>query len=300
MELQLISQNDSVSPHNITTGIGIGAIELAVYFFVSYNIRKYWYTQLKHINVISYYWMTMTVLTCIWECAFILQYQSVHEYAEELVVTNTHVWTQKYNVSDINPWKLSKIFYAEYGAHADREYIQLHNYWSRLIEGSHAGLCGLFSLLAIIFSIHNKSQLYIISATVAMSSQLMNSILYMGQYFLQVSDPSSVNYPSASFPCGFALLARAFMYVNVFWTVMPLYTIIMEYVSYLYHSNINKIKKQYSENQKSDMIFQKIINFPLESNHIQQTRRYQRKQLNRRSNNEYKYNEHKYQGYKYN
>ena len=60
----------------------------------------------------------------------------------------------------------------------------------------------------------------------------MNSILYMSQYFFQVNDPSSVNYPSSEFPCGFALLERGFMYVNVFWTLMPLYVIMMEYMLY--------------------------------------------------------------------
>ena len=54
----------------------------------------------------------------------------------------------------------------------------------------------------------------------------------MAQYFYQVNDPSSVNYPSAEFPCGFALFERGFMYVNVFWTLMPLYVITMEYILY--------------------------------------------------------------------
>jgi hypothetical protein len=174
----------------------------------------------------------MTVLTFIWEVAFICQYKEVHNYAEELVQNNSHVWTQKYTLSNINPWKLSKIFYAEYGAHADREYIQLDNYWSRLIEGSHAGLCGIFSLLAIVFRTHNKRELFVISATVAMSTQLMNSILYMGQYFYQVFDPHNVNYPSSEFPFGNFMSDRGFMYVNVFWTLMPLYVIVMEYCLY--------------------------------------------------------------------
>ena len=54
----------------------------------------------------------------------------------------------------------------------------------------------------------------------------------MAQYFYQMRDPNSVNYQSSDFPAGFALWERAFMYVNVFWTVMPLYVIIMEYILY--------------------------------------------------------------------
>ena len=47
-------------------------------------------------------------------------------------------------------------------------------------------------------------------------TQLMNSILYMGQYFLQTQDPNNINYNNASFPTGVLLTKRGFMYVNVF------------------------------------------------------------------------------------
>lgn len=214
-----------------TSGIGIGAVEIGLYLIVGFMLRDTFWS-LRKINIISYFWLLMTVLTGIWEFAFISQYKDVHNYAETFIQNNTHVWTTRYDYSYINPWKLSKIFYAEYGAHADREYIALDNHWSRVIEGSHAVLCGLFALLAIYFKTKSQKNLFVISATVSMSTQLMNSILYMGQYFFQVNDPSSVNYPSAEFPCGFALLERGFMYVNVFWTLMPLYVITMEYILY--------------------------------------------------------------------
>ena len=54
-----------------------------------------------------------------------------------------------------------------------------------------------------------------------MGNQLMNSILYMGQYFIQTGDKDSVNYNDDNFPVGFLLYKRAFMYVNIFWTIMP-------------------------------------------------------------------------------
>ena len=214
-----------------TSGIGIGVIEIAIYLWVGFILRDVFHS-LKKLNIISYLWLLMTVLTGIWEFAFISQYKEVHDYAETFVQNNTHVWTTRYDLSYVNPWKLSRIFYAEYGAHADREYIALDNHWSRVIEGSHAILCGLFATLALYFKSHRKNKLFVISATVAMSTQLMNSILYMAQYFYQMRDPNSVNYPSAEFPAGFALWERAFMYVNVFWTLMPLYVIIMEYILY--------------------------------------------------------------------
>ena len=214
-----------------TTGIGIGVIEIAIYLFVGFTLRND-HPSLKNVNILSYFWLLMTVLTGIWEFAFISQYKEVHDYAEIFIQNNTHVWGTNYDISYIIPWKLSRIFYAEYGAHADREYIALDNHWSRVIEGSHAILCGLFATLALYFKSHRKNKLFVISATVAMSTQLMNSILYMAQYFYQMNDPNSVNYPSNEFPAGFALWERAFMYVNVFWTLMPLYVIFMEYVLY--------------------------------------------------------------------
>ena len=30
----------------------------------------------------------------------------------------------------------------------------------------------------------------------------MNSLLYMGEYFIQINDPNSVNYDTERFPCG--------------------------------------------------------------------------------------------------
>lgn len=215
----------------VTTGIGIGAIEISLYLSIGFILRDE-LPALKKMNIISYFWLLMTVLTGIWEFAFITQYNKVHDYAEQFVQNDTHVWTTQYDITYVNPWKLSRIFYAEYGAHADREYIALDNYWSRVIEGSHAILCGVFATLALYFKSHRKNTLFIISATVSMSTQLMNSILYMAQYFYQMRDPNNVNYPSPDFPAGFALWERAFMYVNLFWTLMPLYVIVMEYVLY--------------------------------------------------------------------
>lgn len=228
---------DSQEPYNFTfnmqdtSGIGIGIMEISIYLGVGFILRDV-YPSLNKINPISYFWLLMTILTGIWEFAFITQYKEVHDYAEQFIQNDTHVWTSRYDLSYINPWKLSRIFYAEYGAYADREYIALNNHWSRVIEGSHAILCGIFATLALYFKSHRKKTLFVISATVSMATQLMNSILYMAQYFYQMRDPNNVNYPSAEFPSGFALLERPFMYVNVFWTLMPLYVIIMEYVLY--------------------------------------------------------------------
>lgn len=214
-------------------GIEIGFIEISLYLFITHLIRKHWYDQLKSINVVSFYWMSMTVLTMIWEFCFIYQYKSVNNYAGTLMENESHVWLlNDYDLSYLLPWKLSKIFYSEYGAYADREYILMSNYWSRTIEGTHAILCGIFSLLAIIAKTKKRHDHFLIALSVSMGTQLMNSILYMENYFIQTTDPNNVNYNNASFPCGFLLLQRGFMYVNIFWTLMPLYTIIMEFKKY--------------------------------------------------------------------
>jgi hypothetical protein len=210
----------------MTQGLIIGLLEIAIYFFTSYHIRKRLKPLIK-IDAITYYWLTMTILTLIWEFAFVLNYKQIGESAQDLIITQEHVWTKNYDLTYLLPWKLSSIFYAEYGAYADRMYMQRNNDWSRIIESTHALFCGLFAYIAL----HNKAQYnnrkkYLIAFSVSMGSQLMNSILYMASYFNQLNDPYNVNHCHSDFPCGFALYRRPFMYVNILWTLMPLYTII--------------------------------------------------------------------------
>jgi len=66
----------------------------------------------------------------------------------------------------------------------------------------------------------------LITKNIAMGAQLMNSILYMANYFNQIHESQNVNYNTKEFPTGTALSKRPFMYVNIFWTFMPLYTIL--------------------------------------------------------------------------
>ena len=162
-----------------------------------------------------------TILTGIWEATFVTHRFRVNQITEKLLNRKEHVWTSKYDITYVLPWKLSRIFYAEYGAYADREYYTLRDYWSSLIEGSHAILCGIFSLAGIISKVHESNNLFNLCIAISMSSQLMNSILYIGQYLIQVRDKHSINYISKDFPGGFLLLDRPFMYINIFWTVMP-------------------------------------------------------------------------------
>lgn len=205
-------------------GYVIGIFEIILYFAGSIFVRKSFH-QLQSINHATYYWVMMTILTGIWELAYLCDYSSVIGYAHQLVNNTEHVWTNNYDITYILPWKLSHIFYSEYGAWADREYMSSTDGWSRTIEGSHCTQCALFSLLAITFKIFNNHNNYLICLSVSMGTQFMNSLLYMVAYFIQEKEPSNVNYPSSSFPTDIWLTKRPFMWVNIFWLVMPFYTI---------------------------------------------------------------------------
>jgi len=193
------------------------------------------------MNAIMYYWFTMTVLTLIWECSFVYHYKSINVFSLNLIENHTHVWTNDYGLEYVLPWKTAFIFYGEYGAYADREYMVRANDWSRVIESSHAIFCGAFSFLVLYLKVNNKfigrgvvvsraghraAGKYYLAIGVSMGSQAMNSVLYMANYLVQMRDVNNINYCSDAFPCHFALLSRAFMYVNVFWVVMPSYAII--------------------------------------------------------------------------
>ena len=74
--------------------------------------------------------------------------------------------------------------------------------------------------------IETNTRNYMVALSVAMGSQLMNSILYLMNYFIQCNDPCNINYNTTSFPTGTGLIKRPFMYVNVLWFVMPSYVIL--------------------------------------------------------------------------
>jgi hypothetical protein len=209
----------------LSTGLSIGLIEILLFGVFSYII-KLTHKNLRNIDGFTYYWTMMTILTGLWEISFISDYKSTNLYSTELLKNKTHVWTNNYDLTYVLPWKLSHIFYAEYGAYADREYMTIRNDWSRIIEGTHAIFCGLFSLLAIQYKLRDMTNTYKISLGIAMGSQLMNSILYMGNYFIECNSPDSLNLNTTTFPTGKYLNNRPFMYVNIFWTVMPLIIII--------------------------------------------------------------------------
>lgn len=218
-------------------GYGIAATEIFLYFIVSKLIRKH-YTPLQNINTISYYWFTFTILTFIWECAYISDYDNITHIGHNLIDKNQSVWTNNYDLSYILPWKLARIFYAEYGASADREYLILDGDWSKIVESSHAIWCGIGSLCTLILKIKHNINCFNVCLGISMGSQFMNSLLYMVNYWYQCYDEDNVNYITNSFPIGPWFSKRAFMYINVFWLIFPLYT--LSYYLLMYSSQNKK------------------------------------------------------------
>jgi len=235
-------------------GWGIGMLEISLFMLTSFSI-KHFFTSLQNLNNILYYWLCMTVLTGIWESTYISTYNDIVSDAQGLIVNNTHVWTTCYDISYVLPWKLSHIFYAEYGAWADREYMSLTDDWSHVIEGSHAVFCAIFALFGLLSDLKistNKSMLII---GMSMSFQLMNSLLYMVEYSIQCNSNNSVNYyNNTEFPLGVMMSGRPFMYVNVFWLLLPTYILFYE-ICNVKQYNINEDE----EATKDDI---KVINNP--------------------------------------
>lgn len=226
----------------LVPGYIIGILEILIYFGVSIYLRKTVDT-FKNMNRASYYWLMMTVLTGIWEASYIHNYNDISNYGRNLIANNTHVWTNKYDLTYVMPNKLAFIFYSEYGAHADREYISTKDNWSHSIEGSHAVFCAFFAMLAFTFERFKNYNNYLIAISVSMGTQIMNSLLYMDNYFIQCSNEYSPNYNTEEFPMGKFLGKRLFMWVNLFWIVMPGWTII-----YLLIDNSTNSKKNIEDN----------------------------------------------------
>jgi len=182
---------------------------------------------LYKLNSILFYWTFFTFCKTNKKNSVFNSIQHNMLYSKRIIINKKSVWTNKYDISYILPWNFSNIFYAEYGAYADREYMQITDNWSRIIEGSHAIMCGIFALLSIIFKIIGKEPHFYFSISVCMGAQLMNSVLYMINYFHQMYDPSNVNFITPYFPAGTFLEKRPFMYINILWTILPSYIILI-------------------------------------------------------------------------
>lgn len=216
------------------TGVTAAIIELTLYLYISHSIRNSYNYNYTEIDALSYYWIAFTILTGIWETTYLLRRNSVIKTSQELIKNNQHVWTNRYPLNIVIPKNFSKIFYSEYGAWADREYMTNTNKWSAFVEGSHCLFCAGLSLISLVYYFNGNSLNFYIALSTAMGNQFMNSVLYLAEYTIQVRDSNSLNYNNDKFPTGFMLLKRPFMWINILWIVMPVYIVLK-----LLHTNYN-------------------------------------------------------------
>jgi hypothetical protein len=202
-------------------GYNIALLEILLFFVTAYTVRTY-ITDLQQFGPVMYYWFCFTTLTGLWEVVFVVNYDTIATMAKNLVTMKKSVWTMNFPLYYVLPNRMAKIFYAEYGASADREYqSEKHgDYWSRLIESSHAFCCGAFCCAALVATSYDPERAFLLGM-VGMGMQFMNSLLYMGEYFLQCRDKNSVNYDCMNFPLGKWMIKRWFMWVNACWMLFP-------------------------------------------------------------------------------
>jgi hypothetical protein len=190
-------------------------------YLVRVNVDKF-----MDFDTVMYYWFCFCILTGFWELVYLSCYKHISHYARYLIKHNKSVWTERYKINMIFPWNTARLFYAEYAAHADREYMSLSDDWSRLIEGSHALLCAVFASMSLVYQYQENTFSALICAGIAMGFQFMNSLLYLGEYNIQCNDPESINYSyTKNFPLGFLGLDRPFMWINLYWLLFPGYII---------------------------------------------------------------------------
>lgn len=204
-------------------GYELALLEVGFFFMISYWFKLYF--ELSVCNLMSYYWLMFTILTGFWEFFYIIHRKEVYLYSKILLDNRTHVWNQKYHIKNLLPHKFSLIFYSEYACYADKQYMNLRNNWSLIIEGTHCDLCALISLVSLFTLLNGYKEFYTILVCISMSCQLMNSILYMSEYNIQTKTICNLNYDSDEFPKGFMLCKRPFMWINIFWTFMPMYVL---------------------------------------------------------------------------
>ena len=216
----------------MVSGIVLGIFEIFFIFLGGY-IPRHYSSNLKKINAVSYYWFVITIVTgFLWETSYLVNFQGVGNYSRYLIAHNQTVWTNEYNFSYVLPNKFAYIFYSTYAAWADREYMVSSDDWSRVVESSHAFFCGLFAACAVLNKWRGNQFEYLITMAISMGSQVMNSLLYMVEYFIQMNDTHNINYNNATFPAGIMLSRRAFMWINVFWLLLPTYTLIYYLLKY--------------------------------------------------------------------
>ena len=102
-------------------GYQLSLLEIFLFFIISRGLKTQ--ENLSKIPGLVYYWVMFTIMTGIWELSFVTNYNYVIDLSKKLILGKEHVWTNNYSISNLNPQNFSELFYSEYGAYADREYM---------------------------------------------------------------------------------------------------------------------------------------------------------------------------------
>ena len=208
-------------------GWTIGTLELVFFLFFSGGVR-YIFSGYRKIDAITYYWLCLTILSGIWEVGYILNYSEIVSTATELIENDEHVWLKQYNFSYTLPWNMAKIFYAEYGAWADREFISNSDEYTHQVEGTFMIFCAISSAFGLMTDFERRSVISVVAVGFAMLIQLISTIIYIVDYVVQLRDYYNVNFYSGDFPVGTMFSKRPFLYANVLWLLMPAYIIFFQ------------------------------------------------------------------------
>ena len=87
-----------------------GILEVSLFMLIFGNIISF-NDELQKIDPMVSYWLGFTVLTGFWEIVYLSNRRSINNYAKELISSNTSVWTNRYPLSMVLPWNLSRLFY---------------------------------------------------------------------------------------------------------------------------------------------------------------------------------------------
>ena len=69
------------------SGIQIGLIEIIIFILIGFGI-KITTKEYKSIDLFTFYWTLMTILTLIWEVSFILDYRNTNILSTQLIKSN--------------------------------------------------------------------------------------------------------------------------------------------------------------------------------------------------------------------
>ncbi len=208
-------------------GFELCIIELIIAMVIFNNI----YSIINFIDLpkFVFYWIAFSILVCIYEIAYLYNFKNITRNAKALIKTKNSIWFEKYDISKLLPWKFAKLFYTDYIANSDREYINNNTKYGKIIESTHLFICGGLYLLALIMNIYGNINKFKTLLFMSFGAQIMNIIMYTLFLYFQIHNKFSSNYASKRFPIGRYYEKRPFTYINIIYIIMII-SIIIYYI----------------------------------------------------------------------